>query len=66
MTVGDILRSSRIASGLSRRQQADTSGVSYMTIKRVEEDSVVPRLDTAIKLAKTTNLSLDVFLGLKS
>jgi len=59
MEYGNNIRSARKLRGLSISQLADKSDVSYMTVRRVEKGEVVPSLDTAIKLAKGVEFSLD-------
>lgn len=56
---GNNIRSARELRGLSVSELANKSRVSYMTVKRVERGDVIPSLDTAIKLARGVDFSLD-------
>ena len=54
------LRHARRVAGLSLTELAEHSGVSRMTIYKLEHGTQSPTLDTAQRLAKTLESSVDV------
>ena len=54
-----ILREKRQLKGISIRQLGREAGIDFSTISKMEKGEVGPTLDSAIRLAKVLNFSLD-------
>ena len=64
-TFGTRLKKLREARGWEQKDLATRAKVPYMTIYRLEAGSHrTPRMDIAVKLARTLGISLDVLCGL--
>jgi transcriptional regulator with XRE-family HTH domain len=61
---GARLKELREKKGWSQRMLADRADVQFMTVYRLErEDRHLPRMDVAVKLARTLGVSLDLLCG---
>ena len=62
MTIGQELRRIRRAKDLTQQELAELAGVNYTTISRIESgDAKQVYWETAVKLAKALQVSLDDF-----
>jgi len=61
-TFGDELRRSRLDQGMTRKELAARSGVSYVNIRRIETTRQVPQEGTLIALAKALSLPVATLL----
>jgi transcriptional regulator with XRE-family HTH domain len=61
MTFGKRLQALRAEAGLSQTQLAARAGLSIDSFRNWEQDRVLPRIDTATRLARALGVSLDVF-----
>ncbi len=59
--IGELIKSTRKAQGLTRKALCELSGVSYSTLNKIETGSVSVRLDIVINVSKT--LGLNVWVG---
>ena len=59
--MGLLLRQWRDRRGLSLRQLGERSGVSYVTIQRIEADALSPTVATLEKLADALDISVRDF-----
>jgi transcriptional regulator with XRE-family HTH domain len=59
--IGQQVRDLRVMSGLSQEQLALRSGVSEISISKIETGKVRPRLSTVRKLADGLGVALSVF-----
>jgi transcriptional regulator with XRE-family HTH domain len=62
-TMGTRLKRLRQAAGLSQPQLANRAGIPVGTIRSLEQERRVPRLDTASALADAIGCSLDELAG---
>ena len=62
MTGHEFLKHKRLEKGLSLRALGKQAGVSYVTIKQVEDGSNKPGLDTALKLLLALDIKVNDFL----
>jgi transcriptional regulator with XRE-family HTH domain len=62
--MGEHLRTKRLARGLSQQALCFASGVPLNTVRSVEKDRHMPRLDTAVKLARALGCSVEEAFGL--
>jgi transcriptional regulator with XRE-family HTH domain len=61
MTFGKRLQALRAEAGLSQSQLAARAGLSIDSFRNWEQDRVLPRIDTATRLARALGVSLDEF-----
>jgi transcriptional regulator with XRE-family HTH domain len=59
MSFGSVLQELRAAAGLSQSELASKAAVSLDSLRNWEQDRVLPRIDTAGRLAKALGVSLD-------
>lgn len=57
--IGQLLKEERNKAGLTQKQLADKSGVSFVAINRIER-GFLPRLSIAIKLFSAMGLDLKI------
>jgi transcriptional regulator with XRE-family HTH domain len=60
MDAGQILRESRLRSGLSQRRLAELAGVTQPTVARIESGLVQPTFERLLELVRACGLDLDV------
>jgi len=63
MTRGEHMKAVRLASGLTREELSNRSGVSVPAICLIERDRCGPRLSTLELLADALCISLDDYIG---
>lgn len=63
MTLGDSARKARRAVGLSMRQLAEKSGVSYSSIHNIENNIQTPSVLAAEALASALNITIEEYIG---
>lgn len=56
--VAERLRAARLARGLTQDQLADASGVGVATIRRIENRTTEPKIDTTARLAAALGVDL--------
>lgn len=61
-TFGDRLRTERLNRGMTRKQLAERSTVSYRTIRRLETTGQVPRDAVLLRLADALELPVGALL----
>ncbi len=66
MTLGQKLRSARIAKGWTQPQLADAVHAPIPSISRWETDQRVPRIDALTKLAKALDVPMSYLLDEKA
>lgn len=59
-TLAKQLRGARLEQRLSQRALADKSGVSLMTIHRIEKEEIRPHIDTVVKLESTLDFKFQL------
>jgi transcriptional regulator with XRE-family HTH domain len=57
---GQILRESRLRSGLSQRRLAELGGVTQPTVARIESGLIQPTFERLLDLVRACGLDLDV------
>jgi transcriptional regulator with XRE-family HTH domain len=57
---GQILRESRLRSGLSQRRLAELAGVTQPTVARIESGRIQPTFERLLELVRACGLDLDV------
>jgi len=57
---GQILRESRLRSGLSQRRLAELAGVTQPTVARIESGIIQPTFERLLELVRACGLDLDV------
>jgi transcriptional regulator with XRE-family HTH domain len=62
MSLGENLQKLRDAIGISQAELAKRAGVSLDSLRNWEQDRVLPRVDTAAKLAQALGVSVDELL----
>src|SRR6187200_1125606 len=60
MDAGQILRESRLRSGLSQRRLADLAGITQPTVARIESGLIQPTFERLLDLVRACGLDLDV------
>ncbi|HEV8089172.1 MAG TPA: helix-turn-helix transcriptional regulator [Actinomycetota bacterium] len=60
MDAGQILRESRLRSGLSQRRLAELAGVTQPTVARIESGLIQPTFERLLELVRACGLDLDV------
>jgi len=60
MDAGQILRESRLRSGLSQRRLAELAGVTQPTVARIESRLIQPTFERLLELVRACGLDLDV------
>lgn len=63
MTLGQRVRTRRKAADLTIEQLAHRSGVTLSTVRRVELDKHVPRIETLSKIAQALDCTVTDLLG---
>jgi len=63
MTRGEHMKAVRLASGLTREELSNRSGVSIPAICLIERDSCGPRLSTLELLADALCIGIDEYIG---
>jgi len=61
-TFGVELRTARLERGMTRKELAARSGVSYVNIRRIETTTQLPQEGTLIGLAKALDLPIATLL----
>lgn len=64
MTLGERIKSCRLAKGFTQKNVADVVGVTSKTISFYEHDDRMPPLDIIAKLTKLFDVSADYLMGL--
>jgi transcriptional regulator with XRE-family HTH domain len=62
MDGGQILRESRLRTGLSQRRLAELAGVTQPTVARIENGLIRPTFERLLELVRACGLDLDVRL----
>lgn len=57
---GQILRESRLRSGLSQRRLAELAGTTQPTVARIESGLIQPTFERLLELVRACSLDLDV------
>lgn len=60
MDAGQILRESRLRSGLSQRRLAELGGIAQPTVARIESGVIQPSFERLLELVRACGLDLDV------
>lgn len=60
---GRALHAVRRGRGLTQRQVADESGVSFNTVSRLERARIDPSVSTLISVARWAHLAIDPFVN---
>ena len=60
MDAGQILRESRLRSGLSQRRLSELAGVTQPTVARIESGLIQPTFERLLELVRACGLDLDV------
>ena len=60
MDGGQILRESRLRTGLSQRRLAELAGVTQPTVARIENGLIRPTFERLLELVRACGLDLDV------
>ena len=63
MTFGKIVQDIRKSSSLSQEEFGELFNVTRQSVSKWETDAAMPELDTLIKIADYSNLSIDYLLG---
>jgi transcriptional regulator with XRE-family HTH domain len=61
--IGKQLQKTREAANISQAKLAKAAGIPVGTLRNLEQGRRIPRLDTAIKLARALGVTLDELTG---
>jgi transcriptional regulator with XRE-family HTH domain len=62
LTIAQNLRKARHEKKMTQIELADVSGVSRVTIARIESNALVPDIITLLYLAKALHVDIEIFL----
>ncbi|NQY75347.1 MAG: helix-turn-helix transcriptional regulator [Candidatus Margulisbacteria bacterium] len=66
MTIGKKIKDLRLKAGLTRRQLANSVGITEAGLFKIEKDERGPLFETAERIAEALNISLDTLSNIKS
>lgn len=63
VTWGDHMAYNRRKAGMTQEQLAEKSGISVSTIRKMEADMHIPKLDTVVWAAMVLGITVDEYIG---
>ena len=58
MTIGECIRTARIAAGMTQTELAEATDIPYQTIGHWERNSTSPKFDSVEKIAKALGITV--------